>query len=289
MLLVCKPCRPSARVSRARFHRRRFRRRRTSRAGRCRRPRRRRQRRGLHLLAHRWRRRVRALRHECAARHPRRSCSPSCSCSRLSGHRLRDAVAVETASDPSTPHSIADGGLILYEVEGFTCVNALTVAALLAAQRYLFAQSHDRSGTATQAFVNMCIARAQGTGTTSPEQRARAAQAFSPARMNDRQYDIIAPTRAAHRQSDGDELSCAGDAQTRLFDAGDQPGRPDAIDLGPHIPQQRAACSNADQPAAAPSSARHPSPARALPCRALLERTDRRRGAHQSWPSAVPA
>lgn len=54
----------------------------------------------------------------------------------------------------------------------------LFAAAVLLASPAAFAQTADRSA-GTQAFVNMCVARAQGT--TQPEPHARAAPVSSPA------------------------------------------------------------------------------------------------------------
>lgn len=113
-------------------------------------------------------------------------------------------------------------------------VMLLTAAALLAAPALSFAQSYDRSG-GTQAFVNMCIARAQGTGTTQPEPTCACGAGVLSGRMNDRQYDIM--RQLAPLTGNQTAMNSAVQAMLRQGYSTQEISQVGQmlIDLGPHI------------------------------------------------------
>lgn len=110
----------------------------------------------------------------------------------------------------------------------------LLVAAALLTAPAAFAQTADRSA-GTQAFVNMCVARAQGTGTTQPEPTCACGAGVISGRMNDRQYDImrqLAPLTGNQpaMNSAVQAMLNQGYSTQEISQVGQM-----LIDLGPHI------------------------------------------------------
>lgn len=108
----------------------------------------------------------------------------------------------------------------------------LLAASVLLTSPAAFAQTSDR-GAGTQAFVNMCVARAQGT--TQPEPTCACGAGVISGRMNDRQYDImrqLAPLTGNQAAMNTAVQAMLGQGYTtqEISQVGQM-----LIDLGPHI------------------------------------------------------